>query len=74
MILIHLEPIDQQRGRAVILSETVPEDLTITGADVEDMRDDYTIAEGSILVTPEKYFVAYEDNHFTEQGVEPALP
>lgn len=68
MTLIHLEPIDKDRGRAVILSLTEPPARAIYGEDVDGIDDDYyTFETGSIIVTPSKSYIAYEPSVFTAQ-------
>lgn len=67
MKLIHLEPLDNRRNMAIIISATEPVSLEVTGADVEGLKDDDVIAYGSILITPQKRYVAYEDGVFTAQ-------
>lgn len=54
--------------RAVILSATTPASLTIDGSDVDGMDDNDVIAVGSVLITPEKNYIAFEDGVFTEKG------
>lgn len=67
MKIMHLEPTDPKRGRAIILSATIPPSLEITGADVEGVPDDYVFAVGSILVTPSNTYICYDDGVFTKQ-------
>ena len=54
--------------RCVLLSSTAPSSLTITGSDVEEMKDTDIIAMGSVLITPNKNYIAFEDGVFTEKG------
>lgn len=54
--------------RCVLLSSTAPSSLTITGSDVEEMKDTDIIAMGSVLITPNKNYIAFEDGQFTEKG------
>lgn len=53
--------------RCVLLSSTAPSSLTITGSDVEEMKDTDIIAMGSVLITPNKNYIAFEDGVFTEK-------
>lgn len=69
MKLESMEPITENKGKVVILSETEPENLAgITGADVEGLADDYIIAIGSAIVTPSKTYIAFEDGNFKVTG------
>ena len=54
--------------RVVLLSSEIPESLEITGADVEGLNDDDIIAAGSVLITPEANYIAFEDGVFTQKG------
>lgn len=54
--------------RAVILSATAPASLTITGADVDGLNNDDVLAAGSVIITPSKNYIAFEDGVFTEKG------
>lgn len=56
------------KGIVTIVSSTEPESLTITGADVEGLPDDCVIAAGSVIVTPDKNYLAFEDGQFTEKS------
>lgn len=53
--------------RAVILSGTAPSSLTLTGADVDGLGDDDILAVGSVIITPEKNYIAFTDGVFTEK-------
>jgi len=53
--------------RAVILSSTAPSSLAITGADVDGLGDNDVIAVGSVLITPAKNYIAFEQGVFTEK-------
>lgn len=53
--------------RAVLLAESTPSSLTITGADVDGMGETDTIAAGSVLITPGANYIAFEDGTFTEK-------
>lgn len=56
------------RFLTLIVSETDPSTLTITGADVEGMNDTDILAAGSVILTPAKTYVAFSDGTFTERG------
>lgn len=56
------------RWQVSLVSESVPASLNITGADVDEMDDTAIIAAGSVLVTPDTDFVAFEDGVFTQKG------
>lgn len=56
------------RWQVSLVSESVPASLSITGADVDEMDDTAIIAVGSVLVTPDTDFVAFEDGVFTQKG------
>lgn len=56
------------KGIVTIVSSTEPESLTITGADVEGLPDDCVIAAGSVIVTPDKNYIAFTDGTFTEKS------
>ena len=53
---------------ATISSETTPAELTITGADVENMTDGDILAAGSVIITPSENFYAFEDGTFTQKS------
>lgn len=55
------------KGIVTIVSSTEPESLTITGADVDGLPDDCVIASGSVIVTPDTNYIAFEDGVFTEK-------
>lgn len=74
MICIHAdvlrdnEPVDNKlRARVVIVAETAPASLSISGADVEELGPDYVIAAGSLLITPAANYIAFADGVFTEK-------
>lgn len=56
------------RVRAVILSESAPASLSLTGADVDGLNDDVIIAAGSVIITPSSNYIAFEDGVFTEKA------
>lgn len=51
-----------------IVSKTEPESLTVTGADVDGLEPGNVIAAGSVLMTPSKTYIAFEDGVFTERA------
>jgi len=53
--------------RAVILSNTTPAKLNLTGADVDGLGDDDIIVTGSVIITPDKNYIAFTDGVFTEK-------
>jgi hypothetical protein len=53
--------------RVVLLSAETPASLTITGADVEGLNSGDVIAMGSVLITPDANYIAFEDGVFTEK-------
>lgn len=67
MKLESLEPITATRGKAVILSDSTPASLNITGADVDGLANDFVLAQGSILITPGANYIAFEDGVFSEK-------
>lgn len=54
--------------QCVLLSDSAPASLTITGADVEGLNDSDVIAVGSVLITPGANYIAFADGVFTEKG------
>lgn len=50
--------------KVVIVSTEEPAQLDITGADVDGMADDAGIAAGSVLITPDSNYIAFEDGVF----------
>ena len=54
--------------RAIILSDSAPSSLSLTGADVDGLGDDDIIAAGSVIITPSANYIAFEDGVFTEKG------
>lgn len=67
MKAINIEVIDEDKGIVLTVSSTTPASLTITGADVDGLPSDYVLATGSVIVTPEKNYIAFEDGVFTEK-------
>ena len=55
------------RVMAIILADEAPSSLEITGADVDGLNDDDVIAAGSVLITPDANYIAFEDGVFTEK-------
>ena len=53
--------------RCVLLSGAAPGSLSIGGGDVEELNADDVIAAGSVLITPEKNYIAFADGAFTEK-------
>lgn len=53
--------------RVVLLSNSAPSSLTLTGADVEGMDDTDIIAVGSTLIIPDKNYMTFSDGVFTEK-------
>ena len=53
--------------RTVLLSDTAPVSLTLTGADVEGLNEGDVIARGSVLITPEANYIAFADGVFTKK-------
>lgn len=53
---------------AVIVSEDTPADLNVTGADVEGMNNDDRLAAGSVIITANGNYVAFEDGVFTKKN------
>ena len=62
-----MQPDGSIAKRCVLLSSTTPDSLTIDGGDVEGMNDDDVIATGSVLITPDANYIAFEDGVFTEK-------
>ena len=68
MKAVSVEWVDVNKGIVLVVSSTTPASLTITGADVDGLKDDYVLAAGSVLVTPSKNYIAFEDGVFTEKA------
>ena len=68
MKAVSVEWVDVNKGIVLVVSSTTPASLNITGADVDGLKDDYVLAAGSVLVTPSKNYIAFEDGTFTEKG------
>lgn len=56
------------RWQAVLVSDEEPENLELSGVDVEGMNNSDILAVGSVLVTPSKDYIAMEDGVFTQKG------
>ena len=57
------------RWQVLLLSDTEPASLTLTGADVEGMNDNDIIAVGSVLATPSKTYIVFgADGTFIERS------
>ena len=68
MKAVSVEWVDVNKGIVLVVSSTTPASLTITGSDVEGLKDDYVLAAGSVIVTPSKNYIAFVDGTFTEKG------
>lgn len=62
-----IRPDGSEAKRVVLLSDSTPASLTVTGADVEGMSQGDVIAAGSVLITPGANYIAFEDGVFTEK-------
>lgn len=62
-----IRPDGTEAKRVVLLSDSAPASLTMTGADVEGLNSDDVIATGSVLITPSANYIAFEDGEFTEK-------
>lgn len=69
MKVVKAEKVDRQAAGnwylAVIVSEEAPASMSPTGADVDGMSDDDRFAAGSVIVTAEGNYIAFEDGVFT---------
>lgn len=59
--------LDDHIWRTVIVADETPASLTIDGADVDGLGDTDVIAAGSVLITPDANYIAFEDGAFTEK-------
>ena len=59
--------LDDHIWRTVIVADETPASLTITGADVDGMQDNDVLAVGSVLITPDKNYIAFADGVFTQK-------
>lgn len=64
MKLVDLEPITEKKGIALIVSETEPS-AEVSGADVDELANDYVLAAGSVIITPSANYIAFTDGEFT---------
>ena len=62
-----LNPAAGSRCRVVIVADETPASLEIDGSDVDEMGEYDVIAVGSVLITPGKNYIAFEDGTFTEK-------
>ena len=62
-----IRPDGSEAKRVVLLSDSTPSSLAITGADVEGLNASDVIAAGSVLITPGANYIAFEDGVFTEK-------
>jgi len=63
-----LNPDGSDAHRVVLLSNTEPGSSgVITGAQVPGLNADDVIAAGSVLITPNANYIAFEDGVFTEK-------
>lgn len=71
MKVVKAEKVDRQAAGdwylAVIVSEEAPADTDVTGADVEGMSDDDRLAAGSVIITANGNYIAFEDGSFTKK-------
>ena len=68
MVLKEIEIVkEEDYGVCTILHGDTPESLEIDGSDVDGLPDEYTLAAGSLLITPDKDYIAFEDGVFTEK-------
>ena len=51
----------------ILVSAETPDNLDISGADVNGLADDIVIAAGSVLIAAEANYIALEDGTFTEK-------
>ena len=68
MKAINIEPMTEAKGIVTILSGTTPASLQIDGSDVDGLPADYVIAAGSVLITPDANYIAFNDGEFTQKG------
>ena len=54
-------------AQCVLLADEAPASLEIDASDVDGLNDEYTIATGSVLITPSANYIAFEDGVFTEK-------
>lgn len=68
MRAVYTEWVDENKGIVTIMSSDTPVSLNITGADVDGLPDNYIVAAGSVIVTPDTNYIAFEDGVFTEKS------
>ena len=56
----------RKKGAVRLVADSTPASLSITGADVQGLADDFVIAAGSQLITPDNYYIALTDGEFTQ--------
>lgn len=61
MRAVSTEFVGENKGIVLVVSAEEPASLSITGADVDGLMDDYVLAAGSVIVTPSKNYIAFED-------------
>lgn len=54
--------------RVVLTATEAPDSLQLTGADVDGMDDNIRFEAGSVLLTPDKNYIAFEDGDFSGEG------
>lgn len=54
--------------RVVLTAAEAPDSLQLTGADVDGMDDNIRFEAGSVLLTPDKNYIAFEDGDFSGEG------
>ena len=52
----------EKEGVVKILSDDTPSSLTISGADVDGLPDDYVISPGSVIITPEANYICFSES------------
>lgn len=54
--------------RVVLTATEAPDSLQLTGADVDGMDDNIRFEAGSVLLTPDGNYIAFEDGNFSGEG------
>lgn len=54
--------------RVVLTATEAPDSLQLTGADVDGMDDNIRFESGSVLLTPDKNYIAFEGGVFSGEG------
>lgn len=71
MKLIEINTVETPlKGKVTIASDTEPTSLTITGADVDGLPNDYVLSVGSMLFASGKVYIATADGSFSDMGGE----